>query len=114
MAYMDAFAAAVPSTKRDEYLAHAEAADRCFLDHGALSATECWGDDVPDGEHTSFVKAVQCAEDETIVIGWVVWSDRATRDAAMPKVMADPRMAGPMPFDGKRLIHGGFETLFQM
>ena len=113
MPYIDAFAAAVPTENKEAYREHAETADQAFMEHGALGVTECWGEDVPDGERTSFPKAVQCKDDETVVWGFVLWPSKAVRDAAMPKVMSDPRMAGPMPFDGKRLIYGGFETLFQ-
>lgn len=113
MPYVDAFVAPVPTAGKDAYRKHAETADQAFMDHGALSVIECWGSEVPDGEVTSFLKAVQCEEDETVVCGWVVWPSKAVRDEAMPKVMSDPRMSGPMPFDGKRLIFGGFETLFQ-
>ena len=75
---------------------------------------ECWGDDVPDGKLTSFPLAVQRKADETVVFSWIVWPSKAVRDAGMAKVMADPRLkpeVNPMPFDGKRLIYGGFEVL---
>lgn len=113
MAYVDMFVAPVPTANKDAYRQHAETADQCFLDNGALEFTECWGDDVPDGDVTSFVKAVQCRDDETVVSGWVTWPSKAVRDDAMPNVMADPRMQGEMPFDGKRMIYGGFETLIE-
>jgi len=113
MSYADCFAAAVPNANKADYQRHAESAAECFKENGALSVTECWGHDVAPGEITSFPLAVQCKEDETVVIGFVLWPSKETRDAAWEKVMQDPRMAGPMPFDGKRLIYGGFETLFQ-
>lgn len=113
MAFMDIFVAAVPTGNKDKYLAHAESAADAFKQHGALAVTEAWGVEVADGEITSLIKAVKCNEDETVVCGFVTWPDKATRDTAWPKIMEDERMAGPMPFDGKRLIFGGFETLFQ-
>jgi uncharacterized protein YbaA (DUF1428 family) len=78
---------------------------------------DCWGDDVPDGKLTSFPMAVKKAADETVVVGWIVWPARAARDAGMKKAMEDPRMQPdvmPMPFDGKRMIFGGFETILDV
>ncbi len=75
---------------------------------------ECWGDDVPDGEITSFPMAVKCRPDETVIFSWLVWPSREVRDQAMPRLMEDPRLkpdVNPMPFDGKRLIYGGFEVV---
>jgi uncharacterized protein YbaA (DUF1428 family) len=114
MDYVDGFVAAVPTANRDAYLAHAKMASTVFKEHGAKAVMECWGDDVPEGKLTSFPMAVQRKADETVVFSWVVWASRAARDAGWEKVMADPRMApdvAPMPFDGKRLIYGGFEVL---
>ena len=86
-----------------------------FRNHGALSFVECWGDDVPDGEvHTTFPSAVQCGEDETVCFSWVLWPSKAVRDEAMPKIREEVRRhfeANPMPFDGKRMIDGGFEVI---
>ena len=82
-----------------------------FLEYGALRFTECWGVDVPRGKTTDFYMAVKAEEDEVVVFSWVEWPDKATRDAATPKLMADPRLdagANPMPFDGHRMIFGGF------
>ena len=78
---------------------------------------ECWADDVPHGTHTDFYKSVQAKEDETVVFTWIEWPDKATRDAAMQKMMDDPRMDpanNPMPFDGKRLIYGGFIPVLEL
>ena len=116
MTYVDGFVAAVPTANREKYQKHAEDAAIVFKEHGALKCVECWGDDVPDGEVTSFPMAVKRQDDETVVFSWIVWPSRAVRDAAMPKVMADPRMQpdkNPMPFDGKRLIYGGFEPIVE-
>ena len=117
MNYVDGFVAAVPTANREKYRTHAEKAAVVFKEHGALKVVECWGDDVPEGEVTSFAMAVKRTPDETVVFSWIVWPSRAVRDAAMKKVMADPRLkpdVNPMPFDGKRLIYGGFETIVEM
>jgi len=116
MNYIDGIVAAVPTANREAYRRHAEAAAAVFKEHGAVKVVECWGDDVPDGKVTSFPLAVQRKADETVVFSWLVWPSKAVRDAGMAKVMADPRMkpdVNPMPFDGKRLIYGGFEVLFE-
>ena len=114
MTYVDGFVAAVPTANRDAYRKHAEGAALVFKDHGALSVAECWGDDVPEGKLTSFPMAVKRQAEETVVFSWITWPSRQLRDEAWKKVMADPRMQpdnNPMPFDGKRLIYGGFEMI---
>ena len=116
MSYIEVFVAAVPTAKREEFRKHAETAATVFKDHGALSVVDCWGTDVPEGEVTSFPLAVKCQSDETVASGWIIWPSRAARDAGMEKAMADPRMNpadNPMPFDGKRLIFGGFEPIVE-
>ena len=116
MSYVEGFVAAVPTANRDAFRRHAEGMAKVFKEHGALSVVDCWGDDVPDGEVTSLPMAVKCREDETVVFGWMVWPSREVRDAAHEKVMADlptSQDAAPMPFDGKRLIYGGFEMLVE-
>jgi uncharacterized protein YbaA (DUF1428 family) len=83
-------------------------------EHGALTVVECWGDDVPEGKLTSFPMAVKCKPDETVVFSWIIWPSRQARNAGMKKVMSDPRLqpdTNPMPFDGARLIFGGFEMI---
>lgn len=116
MTYVDGFVAAVPTANKDAYERHARAAAAVFKEHGALALVECWGDDVPDGKVTSFPLAVKCRDDETVVFSWITWPSRQVRDAGMQKVMADPRLqpdVNPMPFDGKRLIYGGFEMIVE-
>ena len=116
MTYVDGFVVAVPTANRDVYREHAAKASVVFKEYGALSFVECWGDDVPDGEVTSFPMAVKCKPDETVVFSWVTWPSRQVRDEGMKKVMADPRVqpdVNPMPFDGKRMIYGGFETIVE-
>ena len=114
MSYVDGFVAAVPTANKDIYRTHAKEAAGIFKAHGALSFVECWGDDVPEGEVTSFPMAVKRKEDETVCFSWVVWPSKAVRDEAMPKIMAEARRHfedNPMPFDGKRMIYGGFEMI---
>lgn len=114
MPYVDGFVAAVPTANKETYRQHAAAAAEVFKELGALSVVECWGDDVPDGEVTSFPMAVRCREDETVCFSWILWPSREVHVEAMPKIMSDPRFqpdANPMPFDGKRMIFGGFEIL---
>ena len=114
MNYVDGFVAAVPTANRDKFLRHAQEAAVVFKEHGALQVVECWGNDVPEGKVTSFPMAVQRKDDETVIFSWITWPSKAVRDEAMKKVMADPRLqpeTNPMPFDGKRLIYGGFEMI---
>ena len=116
MAYIDGFVCAVPTANKAAYLDHAAMAAGVFKEYGALSVTEAWGDDVPEGELTSFTMAVKREPDETVVFSWVVWPSKAVRDEAWGRVMEDPRIApdtNPMSFDGKRLIYGGFERLLE-
>jgi uncharacterized protein YbaA (DUF1428 family) len=114
MAYIDGFVIAVPTANKEKFIEHAKKGDAVFLENGATRILECWGDDVPDGKVTDFKKAVQAKADETVLFSWVEWPDKATRDAGMKKAMEDPRMKpenNPMPFDGKRLIYGGFSPV---
>ena len=114
MNYIDGFVCAVPTDNREKYRAHAAAAAIVFKEYGALHVVECWGDDVPNGKLTSFPLAVKCEPDETVVFAWIVWPSRRARDEGMKNVMRDPRSdprTNPMPFDGKRLIYGGFEMI---
>ncbi|MFT6473296.1 DUF1428 domain-containing protein [Qipengyuania profunda] len=119
--YIDGFVMAVPTANKDKFTAHAEMADNVFIDLGATRVIECWGDDVPDGETTDFRKAVKAKDDEAVVFSWIEWPDKQTRDAAMAKIMSedfsDERMdqeKNPMPFDGKRLIFGGFAPVAEL
>jgi uncharacterized protein YbaA (DUF1428 family) len=117
MAYVDGFVLAVPKQNLEAYEAMARLAGEVWKEHGALAYVECLGDDVPYGELTSFPRAVQAKEDEIVVFSWIVYRDRAERDAINAKVMADPRLKGSMsdaPFDGRRMIFGGFQTLLEL
>lgn len=116
MAYVDGFVLAVPTANREAYRKHAETAAPIFKEHGALKLVECWGDDVPEGKVTSFPMAVKCREDETVVFSWLLWPSKEVRDKGMKAVMEDERLKnmGDMPFDGQRMIFGGFEILVDM
>ena len=114
MDYVDGFVLAVPTANKETYRKHAETAAQVFREFGALKVIECWGDDVPEGKLTSFPMAVQRKPDETVVFSWITWPSRQVRDEGMKKVMADPRLEpgnNPMPFDGKRMIYGGFQMI---
>ncbi|MDB5450704.1 MAG: signal recognition particle [Phenylobacterium sp.] len=117
MAYVDGFVLAVPKQNLEAYKALARTAGAVWKEHGALAYVECVGDDVPQGELTSFPRAVQAKDDETVIFSWIVYPSREQRDAINAKVMADPRLKhdpATMPFDGKRMIYGGFETLIEL
>jgi len=117
MDYVDGFVVAVPTANKETYRRHAEKAAKVFKEFGALKVIECWGDDVPEGKVTSFPMAVQRKPDETVVFSWVTWPSRQIRDEGWKKVMADPRLQpdnNPMPFDGKRMIYGGFQTIVEI
>jgi uncharacterized protein YbaA (DUF1428 family) len=114
MSYVDGFVAAVPSANRDAYRRHAEVAASVFKEHGALSVTECWGSDVPEGEVTSFSKALHRKDNETAVLAWIIWASRSARDEGMKKASGDARLQNiEMPFDGKRAILGGFDVIVE-
>ncbi|MBC7994569.1 MAG: DUF1428 domain-containing protein [Rhizobacter sp.] len=115
MNYVDGFVAAVVTDKRENYCQHAKMAAAVFKENGALRVVECWGDDVPEGKLTSFPLAVKREAHETVVFSWIVWPSKAVRDAGMKATMEDKRLVGvEMPFDGKRLIYGGFEVLMDV
>jgi uncharacterized protein YbaA (DUF1428 family) len=117
MSYVDGFVVAVPKQNLEAYKKMARTAGEVWKEHGALAYVECIGDDVPYGELTSFPRAVQAKEDEIVIFAWIVYESREGRDAVLAKVMADPRMKhdpADMPFDGKRMIFGGFESFVEM
>lgn len=117
MNYIDGFVVAVPTDKRETYRQQAETAAGVFKENGALQVVEAWGDDVPPGKVTSFPMAVQCKDDETVVFAWITWPSKEVRDQGMKKSMEDPRLSpdtNPMPFDGQRMIYGGFQVMVQM
>lgn len=117
MTYVEGFVLAVPTANKAKYLVLAEAIAEIYKDLGALAVVENWGDDIPEGEVTSFPQAVKCQPHETVVFSWVTWESREARDRGNELFMQDERLKnmGPeaMPFDGKRMILGGFETILQ-
>lgn len=121
MSYVDGFLMAVPTANKQKFIEHAQRSDSIFTDLGATRVVECWADDVPDGKVTDFRKSVKAKADESVVFSWIEWPDKETRDAAMKTMMADDfddeRMdpeKNPMPFDGKRLIYGGFVPIVEL
>ncbi|MBX5165050.1 MULTISPECIES: DUF1428 family protein [unclassified Rhizobium] len=117
MSYVDGFIVAVPKENIEAYKEFSAFAGSIWKEYGALEYVECIGDDVPYGTLTSFPRAVQAKEDEVVVFSWIVYRSRQERDDINAKVMADPRLKGDqwqMPFDGKRMIYGGFETLLRL
>ncbi|MCK7502461.1 MAG: DUF1428 domain-containing protein [Comamonadaceae bacterium] len=121
MSYVDGFVIPVPTADQQKFIDHALHFDALFLELGALRVLECWGDDVPPGKVTDFRRAVDAREDESVVFSWVEWPDKATRDAAMARMeelmKTDPRWdpaRNPMPFDGKRMIFGGFAPVVEV
>jgi uncharacterized protein YbaA (DUF1428 family) len=113
MNYIDGFVVPVPTAKKEAYRALCVRAAEVFKEYGAIRVVECWGEDVPEGRLTDFRRAVQARPDETVVFSWIVWPSRVVRDDGNARAMKDPRMqpGAESPFDGRRLIYGGFEVL---
>ena len=112
MNYVDGFVVAVPAANKQAYLEQAREALPLFKEFGATRMVECWGDQVPDGKVTDFKRAVQAKEDEVVVFSWIEWPSKEVRDAGMKRMMDDPRMKDmKMPFDGQRMIYGGFAPI---
>jgi len=121
MSYIDGFVIAVPNNNRQKFIDHARSSDSVFMELGATRVLECWGDDVKDGKLTDFRRAVQAKQDEAVVFSWIEWPDKNTRDKAMKRMdelmQSDDRMnpgKNPMPFDGKRMIFGGFAPVVEL
>ena len=116
MAYMDGFVIPVPKGNKERYKEVAAYAAPIFIEHGALRVVECWGNDIKPGKTNDFRTAVIAEDEEEVVFSWVEWPDKATRDAGMKQVMDDPRMGpdNPMPFDGARMIYGGFVPVVEL
>ena len=114
MSYIDGFIAAVPIGQRDAFQRHSEKFAGFLHEFGALRVVDCWGDDVPHGKLTDMYMAVQARPDESVFLSWIEWPSKEARDAGMARMMADPRMksdGAKMPFDGQRMIFGGFQPL---
>lgn len=121
MTYIDGFVIAVPKANEQKFIDHANNADSMFIEMGAIRVVECWADDVPDGKVTDFRMAVKAEPDEEVIFSWIEWPDKETRDKAYAVMMdpeiKDPRMdpeKNPMPFDGKRMIWGGFKPIVDL
>jgi len=121
MSYIDGFVIAVPTENRQAFIDNAKSVDSIFTEMGATRVVECWADDVPEGKVTDFRKAVQAKADETVVFSWIEWPDKATRDKAMETMMSDDFKdertdpeKNPMPFDGMRMIYGGFVPVVEL
>ncbi|MEJ6783959.1 DUF1428 domain-containing protein [Aminobacter sp. Piv2-1] len=117
MTYVDGFVLAVPKSNIEAYKEMARIGSEVWKDHGAIAYVECLADDVPYGEVTSFPRAVQATDDEIVVFSWIVYRSREERDEIMKKVMADPRLKSDpasWPFDGRRMIYGGFKTFLEL
>ena len=114
--YIDGFVIPVPSDRKDEYIAFARKAAAIFRENGATQLVEAWADDVPVGERTSFTRAVELKEGESVVFAWITYPDKATRDSCLKATMSDLRLEGDvadLPFDGPRMIFGGFESVVE-
>ena len=117
MPYVDGFIVPVKKDRIDEYKALARKAGDIWKEYGALSYVECLADDVPYGEVTSFPRSVQTTDDEIVAFSWITYESREKRDEVNAKVMADERLKGDMaamPFDGKRMIYGGFQSFLEL
>ena len=121
MTYIDGFVIGVPKANKQKFIDHANNADSMFMEMGAIRVVECWADDVPDGKVTDFPMAVKTEPEEDVIFSWIEWPDKKTRDACFAAMMdpnnTDPRMdpqKNPMPFDGARMIYGGFRVLVDM
>ncbi|MCP5143297.1 MAG: DUF1428 domain-containing protein [Gammaproteobacteria bacterium] len=121
MSFVDGFVIAVPLANRQQFIDYAQMLDPVFLELGALRVLECWGVDVPDGKVTDFRRAVAGEKDEAVCFSWIEWPDKATRDAGMAimheLMTTDARFdqtRHPLPFDGQRMIYGGFETVVKI
>ena len=118
MAYVDGFIVPLPKKNLKAYRAMAKKAGKVWREHGALDYRECIADDVKVGKRTSFPRSVKMKKNETVVFSWVVYKSRADRDRCVAKVMKDKRLAAmmnpkAMPFDGKRMIYGGFKVIVE-
>ena len=113
--YVDGFVAAVPKDKKQAYLQQAEKASDFFRKSGATRVVECWQQDVPHGKNTDFYGAVKAKENEEIIFSWIEYPSKEVRDDIMKKMQDDPAMMNmkDMPFDGSRMIFGGFESILE-
>ena len=116
MNYVDGFVVAVPDDNKEKYIQYAKDSAAMFKEYGALKLVENWADDVPQGEVTSFPMAVKCEKNESVVFSWIIWPSKEVRNSGWAKIMNDPRMSeerNPMPFDGRRMIYGGYKIVVE-
>jgi len=115
MSYVKGFIVPVPKAKKEAYIKLAATSAPIFKEYGALRIVENWSETTPDGKVTDYKKSVKAGDDEAVVFSWIEWPDKASCDAVTEKMENDPRWAemGEMPFDGKRMIYAGFETIFK-
>jgi uncharacterized protein YbaA (DUF1428 family) len=117
MRYVDGFVLPIPTENLEAYRRMSTKAGKIWLDHGALEYRECAGDDLDVKFGVPFTRTIKLKPGETVVFSWIVFKSRAHRDRVNAKVMKDPRMGnmkGPMPFDVKRMVYGGFKTLVDL
>ncbi len=117
--YVDGFVLPIPKKNTDAYRRIARTAGKIWRQHGALAYVECIADDVKPGRYTSFPQSVKLKPNEVVWFSWIVYKSRRHRDRVNAKVMKDPRLAAmmdprAMPFDGKRLIYGGFKAMVEL
>ncbi len=114
MSYITGFLIPVPTGKKEAYVASARKSWPLFQKYGALEQVECWGEDIPEGETTSFPRAVKLEPGEAVVFSWLRWPDRASADKCFEQMQSDPDFDGmDMPFDGKRMMWAGFDPVFE-
>lgn len=115
MGYIQGFLIPVPTANKDAYLEMAAMSEPIFKEYGAIRIVECWGDNLPDGKTTDFKRAVKAQEGETVVFSWIEWPDKETYENAGKKMESDERwqQMPEMPFDGKRMMWGGFAPIFE-
>jgi uncharacterized protein YbaA (DUF1428 family) len=113
MAYVDGFLIPVEDKRKEEYRAHEEKWFPYFKERGATGLVVCWGDDVPEGKVTDFRRAIDLRPGETVVFAWMTWPDKATRDAAFAGMSEGDMDPSEMPFDGKRMVYGGFQPILE-
>lgn len=111
--YIDGFVTPVPKKNKDAYIKHLEEVSPLIKEIGVIRMVESWGDEIPQGEQTDFLQAVKLKDDETVLFGWFEWPSKEVRDKGVKTMMEDKRFQEMnMPFDGKRMIFGGFSSIF--
>jgi len=115
--YIDGFVVPVPKKNVEAYRRFSRKAGKVWIEYGAVQYVECLADDVKPGKVTSFPQSVKLKPNEAVVFSFIIYKSRAERDRINTKVMKDPRISGmgkEMPFDGKRMIYGGFKSIVEL